>query len=50
MKYEFALYLALAGLQIVYTIDEVNFIQNLVFYIQCSYRTPVSAGQPFLFL
>ena len=36
------------GLQIVYTTDEVNFIQNLVFYIQCSYRTPVS--KQFVFL
>ena len=36
------------GLQIVYTTDEVNFIQNLVFYIQCSYRTPVSKQLVFL--
>ncbi len=33
------------GLQLVYTLDEVAFIQNLVFYIQCSYRTPVSKPQ-----
>jgi len=31
-----------AGLVIVYTLDEVAFIQNLVFYITSSYRTPVS--------
>ena len=30
------------GLQIIYTKDEVDFIQNLVFYIETSYRTPVS--------
>jgi len=30
------------GLVIVYTLDEVAFIQNLVFYIQSAYRTPVS--------
>ena len=29
-----------SGLQIVYTQDEVNFIQNLVYYIGRSYRTP----------
>ncbi|KJH70400.1 glycoside hydrolase family 15 protein [Aliterella atlantica] len=29
-----------SGLQIVYTIDEVNFIQNLVYYIGRAYRTP----------
>ena len=26
--------------QIIYSIDEVNFIQNLVFYIERAYRTP----------
>ena len=30
-----------AGLQIVYTLDEVAFVQNLVFYIEESYRIPV---------
>ena len=30
------------GLVIVYTLDEVAFIQNLVFYITSAYRTPVS--------
>ncbi|KAJ3114832.1 Phosphorylase b kinase regulatory subunit alpha [Phlyctochytrium bullatum] len=29
-----------SGLRIVYTLDEVNFIQNLVFYIERAYRTP----------
>ncbi|XP_048576462.1 phosphorylase b kinase regulatory subunit beta [Nematostella vectensis] len=28
------------GLQIIYTSDEVNFIQNLVYYIERAYRTP----------
>ena len=32
------------GVQIIYTLDEVAFIQNLVFYIEASYRTPVSSG------
>lgn len=29
-----------SGLQIIYTLDEVNFIQNLAFYIERAYRTP----------
>ncbi|MGD1871497.1 MAG: glycoside hydrolase family 15 protein [Mastigocoleus sp.] len=29
-----------SGLQITYTLDEVNFIQNLVYYIGRAYRTP----------
>lgn len=29
-----------SGLQIVFTIDEVAFIQNLVFYIECAYLIP----------
>ena len=29
-----------SGLQIVYTLDEVAFIQNLVFYIECAYVIP----------
>jgi len=33
-----------SGLVIVYTLDEVAFIQNLVFYIQSAYRTPVSGS------
>jgi phosphorylase kinase alpha/beta subunit len=29
-----------SGLQIIFTIDEVNFVQNLVYYIGRAYRTP----------
>ena len=29
-----------SGLQIVYTMDEVNFVQNLVYYVERAYRTP----------
>lgn len=29
-----------SGLQIIYTLDEVNFIQNLTYYIGRAYRTP----------
>ena len=29
-----------SGLQIVFTLDEVNFIQNLVYYVARAYRTP----------
>lgn len=29
-----------SGLSIIYTIDEVNFVQNLVYYIGRAYRTP----------
>ncbi|XP_066250095.1 probable phosphorylase b kinase regulatory subunit alpha isoform X2 [Euwallacea similis] len=29
-----------SGLQIVFNLDEVSFIQNLVFYIECAYCTP----------
>ncbi len=29
-----------SGLQIIFSIDEVNFIQGLVFYIERAYRTP----------
>ncbi|XP_052792707.1 phosphorylase b kinase regulatory subunit alpha, skeletal muscle isoform-like isoform X5 [Mya arenaria] len=39
----FILYLAqmtAAGLQIIFTLDEVAFVQNLVFYIETAYRTP----------
>ena len=32
-----------AGLHIVYTLDEVDFVQNLVFYIEQSYMIPVGA-------
>ena len=30
-----------AGLQIIFTLDEVAFVQNLVFYIEDAYRIPV---------
>jgi len=30
------------GLQIVFSLDEVAFIQNLVFYIESAYCVPVS--------
>jgi phosphorylase kinase alpha/beta subunit len=29
-----------SGLQIIYTMDEVNFVQNLVYYVGRTYRTP----------
>lgn len=29
-----------SGLQIIFTTDEVNFVQNLVFYVERAYRTP----------
>jgi phosphorylase kinase alpha/beta subunit len=29
-----------SGLEIIYTLDEVNFVQNLVYYIGRAYRTP----------
>lgn len=29
-----------SGLQIIYTQDEVAFIQNLVYYVERAYRTP----------
>lgn len=28
------------GLNIIFTLDEVAFVQNLVFYIETAYRTP----------
>eukprot|EP00094_Tigriopus_californicus_P001874 TCALIF_01806-PB protein Name:"Similar to CG8475 Probable phosphorylase b kinase regulatory subunit beta (Drosophila melanogaster)" AED:0.09 eAED:0.09 QI:765/1/1/1/0.81/0.82/17/82/1165 len=29
-----------SGLQVIYTMDEVHFIQNLVYYVERAYRTP----------
>lgn len=29
-----------SGLQVIYTMDEVNFVQNLVYYVERAYRTP----------
>lgn len=31
-----------SGLHIIHSLDEVNFIQNLVFYIEAAYKTAVS--------
>jgi len=46
--------LFLIGLQIVFSLDEVSFIQNLVFYIESAYCIPVSTanrhGIVYLFL
>lgn len=33
--------ICLSGLQIVRNFDEVAFVQNLVYYIEAGYRTPV---------
>ena len=33
----------LTGMQIIYSLDEVSFIQNLIFYIEAAYKIPVSA-------
>lgn len=38
----FVLFILEIGLHIVYTLDEVDFVQNLVFYIEQSYMIPVS--------
>ena len=35
-----------AGLHIVYNLDEVTFVQNLVYYIEEAYRIPVSHIAP----
>ena len=29
-----------SGLTIIWTMDEVNFVQNLVYYVERAYRTP----------
>lgn len=33
------------GLQIIFTLDEVAFVQNLVFYVEGAYRIAVSWGR-----
>ena len=33
------------GLQIIFTLDEVAFVQNLVFYVEGAYRITVSWGK-----
>ena len=38
----------LQGLHIVYNLDEVTFVQNLVYYIEEAYRIPVSRHSIFL--
>lgn len=38
-----------SGLQIVRNFDEVAFIQNLVYYIEVGYRTPVSRPMNWMF-
>lgn len=32
-----------SGLRIIFTLDEVTFIQNLVFYIEAAYKVAVSS-------
>ncbi|CAL1279955.1 unnamed protein product [Larinioides sclopetarius] len=36
----FLVQMIMSGLQIIYTMDEVNFVQNLVYYVERAYRTP----------
>ena len=36
----FLVQMTASGLQIVFTIDEVNLVQNLVYYVERAYRTP----------
>ncbi|CAL4197959.1 unnamed protein product, partial [Meganyctiphanes norvegica] len=36
----FLVQMTTSGLQIIYTMDEVTFVQNLVYYIERAYRTP----------
>lgn len=36
----FLVQLIQSGLQVIYTMDEVVFIQNLVYYVERAYRTP----------
>lgn len=38
-----------SGLQIIFSLDEVSFIQNLVFYIESAYCIPVSQSNDFFF-
>ena len=39
-----------AGLQIIFTLDEVSFIQNLVFYIEEAYRIPVNDYHVYMYI
>ncbi|XP_076029946.1 putative phosphorylase b kinase regulatory subunit beta [Oratosquilla oratoria] len=36
----FVVQMITSGLQIIYTMDEVTFVQNLVYYVERAYRTP----------
>ena len=36
----FLVQMTTSGLQIVFSIDEVNLVQNLVYYVERAYRTP----------
>lgn len=36
----FLVQMIMSGLQIIYTMDEVSFVQNLVYYVERAYRTP----------
>lgn len=38
--------LSSSGLHIIHSLDEVNFIQNVVFYIEAAYKTAVSSPFP----
>ena len=29
-----------SGLQVIYSMDEVSFVQNLIYYVERAYRTP----------
>ena len=42
----FVFFLFSLGIQIIFTLDEVAFIQNLVFYIEKAYCIPVSQCYP----
>lgn len=37
---------SLPGLHIIHSLDEVSFVQNLVFYIEAAYKTAVSGARP----
>lgn len=37
---------SLPGLHIIHSLDEVSFVQNLIFYIEAAYKTAVSGARP----
>lgn len=43
IQYNYSLSLFWSGLRIIFTLDEVAFIQNLVFYIEAAYKVAVSS-------